>query len=131
MNENEGVFTVADLNEALKEAFVKVEENDLGTDERKEAHKERMDLLDARIKMQTIIDAEDQFQCKLEEEAKHRKRDRAAKIFESIAGGVVKIFVSGATTLLSLKLFDFAATTDGFLTKDRATAINQLNKNIT
>ena len=129
MEEND-VFTVDDLNEALKESFVKVEEVDLGTKEREAAHKERMDLLEARIKMQSVIDASEQFERKAEEEAIQKKKDRRGKIIERILDGAVKIFTAGATTILSLKLFDFAQGTDGFLTKDRASALNQLNKNI-
>ena len=129
MYDEEG-FTVADLNESLKDAFARVNDVDLGTEERKEAHKEAMDLLEARIKMQQIIDEDDRFERKATEEAKQRKKDRGSKIVEAIIGGFVKILAVGGTTLLSLRLYDFAEKKDGFLSKDRANAINQLNKNI-
>lgn len=118
--------TVEILNDALEESFRKVEETDLGTEERREAHKERMDLLNARIEMQKVLDAEEESELKAKESKKAKNLDLSVKIFEVIITTAGKILVVAASAALSLKLYDFALGKDGFLSKDQSGAIGIL-----
>ena len=115
------------IAETLKESFINVDNAELGSEDRKEAHKELMANLEIYLKEQKMFQEADEAAAKLEESKRNSKKDRRAGILKVILESVVKGAAVAGSTILSLKLYGFASK-GGFMAKDEAQSVGLLQR---